>query len=1043
MWQNFKFIFFIIYFVLLCSNLDANTELWVKEMFRTEKNVTSLLPEFSDGYGVAFRDLDGDGDSDLYVVRFRNLNRLFIYQKETGAFNDMTIKTGLGGNLYPRYQENLELSASIVDYDNDGFQDVFIGGWGVTTKLFRQAKRLKFVDVTEQIKIEIPISGNNGIWADVDIDGDLDLYLTNEHGENKLYIQSPDRTFTEKSREFGVNNSEISQSASFADVDLDGYPDLYVCNWESPDVFYRNIDGTHFKRINLPLIHLTKKLNSNGVQFGDIDNDGDLDLLVTDRQGNSRIYLNECVSGGEWKFNDWNIESGINNRFPSYSGLIADFDNDGWQDIFFSNIGPNLFFRNQQDGLFKQIYQENINPKSRLEYYSTGAAVADIEGDGDLDLFVANKDTSCFLFLNPGTEHQSIRLLLEGVHSNRDAIGAKVWLYSDESENNQNVLIGYREVSGGGGYLSISEPIVHFGISEDKKYKALVQFPSGIKVRVLNLVPGDFQTVSEISGLYRSFILGKREIVRKLTSPAFWLILCLIFVMASTLFIFLNLAFKRYEWSNYQILGFILGGLVIGFLVFGLVENRSGEIILIVMTVAEIMVIGIFLGFLETIYRAKIHRFQYRNDLKDFSQQVIFIRDKQELYGKLVRTIKMTLEVDHVGLYEMDGTHITRKENVGTQNTIPEKINLKKKTNILQTDESNLDETLMALIPELNKSFTILPLSRKEKTTSFLLIGEKQNKKLILKEDLDLLTIVANQSGLSLENINYIEESKKLASRIAESETRNLYISELEEKTKIQEDLLNQLKSTQAQLIQSEKMSSLGQLVAGIAHELNNPISFIYANMKEMENYIEILTKNEKVDEKEFRYIQEDVRNLITESMEGSNRVKAIVENLRNFSRIDEGEFSLTDIHKGIDSAVLLLKKEASDRIQIHKKYGKIPEILCMSGNLNQVFMNILLNGIQSIKGKGNIWIKSELKGSRISIVIKDDGIGMEKQELKKIFDPFYTTKPVGEGTGLGLSISYGIIENHGGSITVESKIDSGTAFTINIPIDNGKSDEE
>ena len=131
-----------------------------------------------------------------------------------------------------------------------------------------RAKGLKFVDVTEQIKIEIPISGNNGIWADVDIDGDLDLYLTNEHGENKLYIQSPDRTFAEKSREFGVNNSDISQSASFADVDLDGYPDLYVCNWKSLDVFYRNIDGTHFKRINLPLIHLTKKWRSKKNEQG-------------------------------------------------------------------------------------------------------------------------------------------------------------------------------------------------------------------------------------------------------------------------------------------------------------------------------------------------------------------------------------------------------------------------------------------------------------------------------------------------------------------------------------------------------------------------------------------------------------------------------------------------------------------------------------------------------------------------------------------------------------------------------------------------------
>ena len=278
--------------------------------------------------------------------------------------------------------------------------------------------------------------------------------------------------------------------------------------------------------------------------------------------------------------------------------------------------------------------------------------------------------------------------------------------------------------------------------------------------------------------------------------------------------------------------------------------------------------------------------------------------------------------------------------------------------------------------------------------------------------------------------------------KVAESETRNQYVEELEERNQMQKDLLEKLKSTQAQLVQSEKMSSLGQLVAGIAHELNNPISFIYANMKEMQNYIDILTKKEKVDKDEFQYIREDVQKLIIESMEGSNRVKTIVENLRNFSRMDEGEFTQTDIHKGIDSALLLLTKEAGERIRFHKEYGDIPEVLCIPGHLNQVFMNLLLNGVQAIQGEGNIWIKTNLDKSWVIIKIRDDGKGIEEKELNKIFDPFYSTKPVGEGTGLGLSISYGIVEKHNGSILVESEAGKGTTFTVKIPAEKGKSYE-
>ena len=262
------------------------------------------------------------------------------------------------------------------------------------------------------------------------------------------------------------------------------------------------------------------------------------------------------------------------------------------------------------------------------------------------------------------------------------------------------------------------------------------------------------------------------------------------------------------------------------------------------------------------------------------------------------------------------------------------------------------------------------------------------------------------------------------------------------------------IKTSQSSLIHSAKMASLGQLVAGVAHELNNPIGFIYSNMVHLRDYVNKLLKvldvaeNKPQDlakikeEVEYSYVVEDLNKLIASCEDGARRTRDIVLGLRNFSRLDEAQLKRVDLHEGIRNTLRLLAGELKNRIKVHEDYGKLPEVRCYVSQLNQVFMNIVSNAAQAIPGEGEIWIKTWREGEWACISIKDTGPGISQDDIDKIFDPFFTTKPVGRGTGLGLSISYGIVQKHGGEIIVKSKKGQGTEFVVRVPVD-GPSDEK
>ncbi|AFY45440.1 sensor histidine kinase [Nostoc sp. PCC 7107] len=279
----------------------------------------------------------------------------------------------------------------------------------------------------------------------------------------------------------------------------------------------------------------------------------------------------------------------------------------------------------------------------------------------------------------------------------------------------------------------------------------------------------------------------------------------------------------------------------------------------------------------------------------------------------------------------------------------------------------------------------------------------------------------------------------------------------VEERTQKLQKTLQSLKETQSQLIQTEKMSSLGQMVAGIAHEINNPVSFIYGNIQHANEYVEYLLElidlyqqqypepsyaiAEKIEDIDLTFISKDLSSLLSSMKMGAQRIREIVLSLRNFSRLDEADMKEVDIHEGIDNTLLILNHKITSEITVIKNYHTLPLFDCYPAQINQVFMNIISNAIDALIEQTNNPDKQiiidtlKLDGNYIKISIKDNAYGIPLDIQHKLFDPFFTTKPVGKGTGLGLSICYQIVEKHQGKIEVISEIDKGTEFAITLPI--------
>jgi len=270
------------------------------------------------------------------------------------------------------------------------------------------------------------------------------------------------------------------------------------------------------------------------------------------------------------------------------------------------------------------------------------------------------------------------------------------------------------------------------------------------------------------------------------------------------------------------------------------------------------------------------------------------------------------------------------------------------------------------------------------------------------------------------------------------------------------------LSVTQDKLVQSEKLASIGQLAAGVAHEINNPIGYIFSNFGTLEKYLDqlfqMLSAYEAAEAMladtpqgqqlkslresiELDYLKEDIPNLMSESKEGITRVRKIVRDLKDFSRVGASqEWVWANLHRGIDSTLNIVNNEIKYRAEVVQQYGDIPDVQCLPSEINQVVMNLLINAAQAITAdRGTITIRTgrgtDAESDTVWIEVEDTGSGIPKENISRVFDPFFTTKPVGKGTGLGLSLSYGIVQKHNGHIEVRSEPGVGTCFRVTLPI--------
>ncbi len=506
----------------------------IENDYFSSQQIVSISREINGEYGVAMEDFNNDNFLDVYTINLYESNRMYINKGLKGneqtdgsnvhIFYDETLERGVMGIPQETIIQNLPkvtLGVGTSDVDNDGDKDIYMCNLSGTNTLFLNNGKGYFRDGNRQYErgAETNERTNAAIFGDVDNDGDLDLFVTNEFSTNRLFLNNGNGYFTDATIEAGLTTRWGGMCAAFGDIDNDGDLDLYVTNWAQANLLYKNewseTQKIHFKNVSKESGTAGEfYTKSNAAAFADYDNDGDLDLFVTNRKASNRLYNN---NGGGVFADVTKIAIG-EDSLNSYGASFADFNNDGFLDIVVANVGKSILYRNIQGKKFRDVSEES---GFHIQGYCTGTAAGDIDNDGDVDLYVSvYVNGFSQLFVNDLNNNNFISLNVEGTESNRDAIGAKVFLFISDSTHSYSHLVGFRELHSGSGYASHDAQKIHFGVQPNQVYDIIIQFPAtNIKRVIHTITAGSTILVSEEDGVARQVTLTGKYLRRSAIDP--------------------------------------------------------------------------------------------------------------------------------------------------------------------------------------------------------------------------------------------------------------------------------------------------------------------------------------------------------------------------------------------------------------------------------------------------------------------------------------------------------------------------------------------
>ena len=522
-----------------------------------------------DEYGVIIADFNNDSKMDIFTCGLFEAEHLYI-NKGDWAFWDEANKWGVSENNNDQFRV-LNLGACAGDLDNDGYIDLYLTSLNDKNRVYKNIKGKRFEDFSF-------ISGctggvddrtNASIMGDIDNDGDLDIFIVNEYTSNKLFLNNGAGIFRDCTEEVGLHSEAGGMSATFGDIDLDGDLDLFVANWSTYNCLYRNTlteTGKLFFEDHSKSAGIQGEIHtkSNAVVFSDIDNDADLDIFVANRKSSNHLYINN----GTGVFEDQtSILIGIDS-FKTNSVIIEDFDGDRLKDIYLSNVGTNVFYKGQEGGSFlDQTKKYNLE----LEGYSTGVAIGDFDNDLDIDMYVANFiDESSMIFRNNCDGNNFIKVGLEAFKNNRRGIGSKIYTYVHDQIHNPEYLLDFREIGAGMGYASMNEQKAIIPIGKNELVDIVVSFPNGTVIEKKAITKNSFIQLSDVRKreIKKYIILNTLSNTFKNPYDLFRVFLWLLVI--AFLWIFSYIGKRRYSWST----GFIIGLAIILITVYFLMTNN-------------------------------------------------------------------------------------------------------------------------------------------------------------------------------------------------------------------------------------------------------------------------------------------------------------------------------------------------------------------------------------------------------------------------------------------------------------------------------------